>query len=445
MILKNTFYFALLVIILMNAQIWALNNLKWFKGNLHTHSLWSDGNAYPEVIADWYQKHGYNFLCLSDHDILLQGQKWTDAMQDVHEKNGLEALEEYQALCGEQWVEVKKDEDKLMVRLKPLSEFRHLYEQSGQFLFIPTVEIGAYFQDSPVHVNAVNLHNLVSIQTGNNIFEVMENNIMAVFKQRHDTSQLMFPQLNHPNFFLTFPHDPNAHNWWANTAEDIAKLKDLKFFEVFNGSPSTYNYGDQDHISTDRIWDIMLTLRLNDHKYNIMYGTATDDAHQHHIFGNARCNPGLGWVMVRANHLTPEAIIKAMEAGDFYSSTGVAVNDIRHNETSIAIDIQTENNATYTTQFIGTCRGYDPTSNPIKNEQGDILTISKHYSSDIGKVLAEIKGTSPSYKFKGDELYVRAVITSSKAMPISFDHNPDMEKAWIQPVLVNYQPVTVNR
>jgi hypothetical protein len=49
---------------------------RWFKGNLHTHSLWSDGNDYPEMIADWYRRHGYQFLALSDHNILSQGRKW---------------------------------------------------------------------------------------------------------------------------------------------------------------------------------------------------------------------------------------------------------------------------------------------------------------------------------------------------------------------------------
>ena len=29
---------------------------RWFKGNLHTHSLWSDGDDYPEMIADWYKR-----------------------------------------------------------------------------------------------------------------------------------------------------------------------------------------------------------------------------------------------------------------------------------------------------------------------------------------------------------------------------------------------------
>src|SRR5262245_29216773 len=35
---------------------------RWFRGNLHTHSFWSDGNDYPEMIVDWYARHGYQFL-----------------------------------------------------------------------------------------------------------------------------------------------------------------------------------------------------------------------------------------------------------------------------------------------------------------------------------------------------------------------------------------------
>ena len=46
---------------------------RWWKGNLHTHSLWSDGNDFPEMIADWYRKNGYHFLALSDHNILKRG------------------------------------------------------------------------------------------------------------------------------------------------------------------------------------------------------------------------------------------------------------------------------------------------------------------------------------------------------------------------------------
>ena len=52
------------------------DDLQWFKGNLHTHTLWSDGNDFPEMAAKWYVDHGYNFLALTDHNILSEGEKW---------------------------------------------------------------------------------------------------------------------------------------------------------------------------------------------------------------------------------------------------------------------------------------------------------------------------------------------------------------------------------
>ena len=54
---------------------------RWFKGNTHTHSLWSDGNDLPEMIVDWYKNEGYDFLALSDHNTLSRGQRWMPVKQ----------------------------------------------------------------------------------------------------------------------------------------------------------------------------------------------------------------------------------------------------------------------------------------------------------------------------------------------------------------------------
>ncbi|MBS0266423.1 MAG: PHP domain-containing protein, partial [Planctomycetes bacterium] len=44
----------------------------WYKGNLHTHTLWSDGDDYPEMVALWYKDNGYDFLAFTDHNTLLR-------------------------------------------------------------------------------------------------------------------------------------------------------------------------------------------------------------------------------------------------------------------------------------------------------------------------------------------------------------------------------------
>ena len=47
-----------------------LPELKWFKGNIHTHTTESDGDDTPENVVRWYRRHGYDFLVLSDHNHL---------------------------------------------------------------------------------------------------------------------------------------------------------------------------------------------------------------------------------------------------------------------------------------------------------------------------------------------------------------------------------------
>ena len=38
------------------------------KGNIHTHTSWSDGDSLPDVVYRWYRDHGYNFLAVTDHN-----------------------------------------------------------------------------------------------------------------------------------------------------------------------------------------------------------------------------------------------------------------------------------------------------------------------------------------------------------------------------------------
>src|SRR5438128_9337936 len=45
---------------------------KWYKGNLHTHTLNSDGDSTPAAVVSWYREHRYDFLVLSDHNYLTE-------------------------------------------------------------------------------------------------------------------------------------------------------------------------------------------------------------------------------------------------------------------------------------------------------------------------------------------------------------------------------------
>ncbi|PYI80207.1 MAG: histidinol-phosphatase [Verrucomicrobia bacterium] len=390
----------------------------WFKGNLHTHSLWSDGDEYPEMIAEWYRTNGYHFLAISDHNILQDVHKWVT----LTNAPGTNAFLKYLTRFGPDWIEQRMEQERFQVRLQPLWKYRGLFEEPGRFLMIQSEEITDEFKKAPIHLNATNLRDLIRPQKGTSVVDVIQRNVDAVLAQRVITGLPMFPHINHPNF------------GWALTAEDIVWIRGENFFEIYNGHPAVRNLGDAKHVSVERMWDIILTQRLTRNPANIIYAVAVDDAHNYHAYDSNKSNPGRGWVMVRAARLDAPSIIDTMEKGDFYASSGVRLFDVHRDRKRLGLIIEPEPGVTYRTQFIGTRIGYDPSSMPVIGTNGQPLAVTRMYSSDIGQVFAEVAGAAPSYTLKGNELYVRAKVISSKPKSNPYAQG-EVEVAWSQPLV----------
>jgi len=114
-----------------------------------------------------------------------------------------------------------------------------------------------------------------------------------------------------------------AHPHWSGMTEvDAASIEAAHAIEI-------YNHGCT--VECDR-GDGLLTC---DHLLNSgrrVTMIATDDAHfatpDH--FG--------GWVMVKATENSPEALLAALKAGEFYASTGPEIHDIRVSEDFVEVD-----------------------------------------------------------------------------------------------------------
>lgn len=397
---------------------------RWYRGNLHTHSLWSDGDDYIEMIALWYREHGYDFLCYTDHNVLQRAERWIDVEKSAGKRNAYDKLK---LRFPENWVEERTTNGKLEVRLKTFDQVVNRLAEPGKFLLIQGEEISDKFQKKPVHMNATNVQEAIPPHGGDSVYDVMQNNTNAVIAQRERTGKPIFVHVNHPNFV------------WGITAEELARVRGENFFEVYNGHPTVYNAGDDLHASTERIWDIILAKRLTELNLPVMYGIATDDGHSYHQIPSRKSEPGRGWVMVLTRDLTPESLIESMEKGLFYASSGVFLDRVTTDEHGMDLEVRLEEGVQYTIEFVGTKRGFDPTSTPVLDKEGKELNVTRRYSADIGQVLKTVvlngsKGNNASYQFSGDELYVRARITSSKQHP-----NPsmpgDFQQAWIQPAL----------
>ena len=393
----------------------------WFRGNLHTHSFWSDGDDFPEMITRWYAEQGYHFLAMTDHNILARGERWM-ALDQIEQRGGSECMKKYRDAFGDDWVQTREINEKQEVRLCPLDEYRPRFEKSGQFLLIEAEEISDSVQGMPIHMNAANLEALLRPTGGGSVREAIDANLRAAAEQAARNGRQILVHLNHPNF------------GWAVTAEDLAAVTRERFFEVYNGHPAINHRGDDQRPGVERMWDIVNTLRLDKLDGPPLYGLAVDDSHNYHGTAGGS-HPGRGWVWVRAQELSADALIGAMMRGEFYASSGVTLTDVQFDSQSrqLTLQILPRQGESYQTQFIGTRRGYDEATTVAHDPQGQPLRGTRAYSADIGAVLATSDSLQPVYQFQGDELYVRAVITSTAAHPDpSF---PDqMQQAWTQPV-----------
>lgn len=395
----------------------------WWKGNTHTHTWWSDGDSPPESVAQWYRDRGYHFLVLSDHNRMQEGELWYPVDTDAKRT----ALERYRKDFGHEWVETRQQAGVIEVKLKTLDEFRSLFEEKNRFVFIRGMEITDRHHQHPVHLNGVNLERAIIPQGGDSVAQMLQKNIDAVVEQGRRAGRPMFAHVNHPNFF------------YAITAEDLIALNHSPgdgFVEVYNGHSGVRNDGDALHPSTERMWDIVLSKRLGERGASVMYGVATDDAHEYTQWGLRRVNPGRGWVMVRAPRLTPDTITAAMKRGDFYNSTGVTLRRLDLDPKSIELEVLAEPGVDYLIEFIGTrrsadLRGVSPAAAPADAPGRQ----SQRYGEEVGAVLASVKGTRARYDVNGDEIYVRARVTSSRLHPNPFAAG-DREMAWTQPVVV---------
>ncbi len=389
---------------------------RWWKGNLHAHSLWSDGDDFPEVVLDWYRRNGYAFASLTDQDVLPATGRWINLAVD---SGAAASIEAYRARFPRA-IDERTRNDTTFVRLATASEYRFTLEEPNVFLVLPGQEITQPTEAGPVHVGAWNLIGTIAHESDASPREIIRANVRAVQEQAAQSGRVAAAQLNHPNY------------GGALTAEDLVTTPGLRLFEVYNGRPDAANAGDSTRVGTERMWDIALAGRVA-RGLPPIWGTAADDAADYHTTSDSARIPGRAWIVARAPALTPDAIMRAVLQGDFYASTGVELEDITRTRQRVALQIQEEPGVTYTTEFIGTRKSADVIGAERHDTAGRALT--RAYGDDIGEVLAVQHGPAPSYEPTGDELYVRARVTSSRPKAdaaVAGEH----ETAWTQPVVI---------
>jgi hypothetical protein len=249
-----------------------------------------------------------------------------------------------------------------------------LHGAEEKFLVMKGEEVTDSFSGKPIHVNGLNVARKVDPQGGTSVLDTLQRDVDAI---REATG---VPHINHPNFN------------WAITAEELKQVRNDKLLEIYNGHPRVNNFGGSQHAPLEQMWDAVLS------SGKVIYGIAVDDAHHFkRPWDPDASRPGRGWVVVRADHLAAEAIVEALERGDFYASTGVELEDIVNTTDQIKIVIKEEETSGYRVQFTG------------KN----------------GRLLKEVESNPAIYSIRGDEGYIRAKVIEANG-----------KLAWTQPVMI---------
>ena len=407
--------FAALLLVLSSCDV--APDAQWYRGNLHTHTFWSDGDDFPEQVTQWYVDNGYAFLAISDHNTIADGEKWL-TIPESHAR--YTTFQRYLESSPDGWVEWEQMPDTVRVRLKTWDEYSARFQDPDAFLMMRAEEVTDRFEGKPIHINATNVAEYIEPLHGESVVEVMQNNVNAILSQGERLQRRVMPHVNHPNFI------------WGIRADELAQVDGERFFEVYNGHPSVFNYGDSLRHGTEKMWDVINTIRLRDGR-PLMFGIGTDDSHHYQELAPGRANVGRGWVMVQAPSLDADAVLKAMDDGHFYASSGVALSGTTFDGERYSVAVDAEAGVTYTIEFYGTNANHDPAPVAVNDpETGELITY--RYSDDVGRLLQRTTGTEASFQVTDEMLFVRARIVSDKVMA-----NPvvegETEKAWAQPVL----------
>ncbi len=411
---------------------------RWYRGMFHMHTFWSDGRAFPEQAIDIYKKLGYDFLGVSDHNLLADDpQRWKPV--EPEEGNWPPAVarpifDAYKQAFGSE-VETREENGKTLVRLKTCDEMQRKFAEPGKFLLMPAVEITQVLNGINVHLNYLNLPDVVPSVRGGPLSKQIaapDLSVSGLIRQNSEEVGRMAAEMGRPTLLML-----NHPQWvyWDIQPQNLIDNPDVRFFEVCNGGSAFAPHPDALAVTNDSFWDAVNAFRCLKGA-PLLYGIGSDDTH-YYLNRTPEQRMADSWVMVRSESLTPDALLAAMHAGDCYATTGPLLEDVAFDSAArtLRVKVKAAPNVAYRIRFITTKRSFDQAVRTVDcpAEPGRDARQIPVYSADIGKTVRLVDGTEASCPMASDDLYIRAKIESS--VPSGFERyfHPDLQVAWTQP------------
>lgn len=250
---------------------------KYFKTNLHTHSTISDGKLSPQEVKEGYKAKGYQVLSLTDHNVIVDHSDMNDP--------------DFLLLTG---MELNYNDASYRSGFDGKTYHFNLIAKRPDNLWSPW-----YARNNRPQAQAYN--KLIT-------FENMD--------MRHDVdiTNAMIAKANEQGFLVMYNHP----YWSCHSYTDYAPLKGLWGMELRNT--------DCRLTDENNTWVLREMLNLG----NKVFPLGTDDMHKPEDLGGS-------WIMLGAEKLEYDAVIAALEKGDFYMSCGPEIYDLTIEENLLKI------------------------------------------------------------------------------------------------------------
>ena len=241
----------------------------YFKANLHTHSKISDGTLTHEEIKEAYKTLGYQILCLTDHNVIVNHSDMNEPGFLMLTGMEINVNAPDISCSGGQTYHlnlIAKKPDNMWSPAKAYHKFPAAAEYENKMQFEE--------MDLQCNVNSINA---------------------------------MIEKANEKGFLVMYNHP----TWSCQTYPDYAPLKGLWGIELRNTECCLLGHNENNF----RVYKDLLTLG------NRIFPLGADDMHSQRSLGKS-------WVMVGANELTYSSIIESLEKGDFYMSCGPEIAEL---------------------------------------------------------------------------------------------------------------------
>lgn len=429
----------------------------WWRGNLHLHTFWSDGRAFPEEAIIWYKARGYNFLGLSDHNLFQDDDDhWiSESGRERYFSEYLKAFPDAELREETQVSGLKSESVCREARLSTFFELAQRFDEPGRFMLIPDYEATRSIEyDSgrhhEVHMNIVNLPQLIPAIAASDFVRTKHNLRISDFIALHEkeTSKLAHSLGRRAVFMLNHPQ----WQWYDIPPEALIEASSVRFFEVCNNGTELPSCPElpQDGFDTDRFWDVVNAFRVR-RGLPLLYGLGGDDTH---VYRNephgGMLMPFNAWILVRSPSLDAASLLEAMHEGDFVACEGIEPQDIAFDRGSgtLSVSVAAKPGVARTVKFIVSKADFSETPirtitvrPPSEQDRPFHERTIRTYDEKIGLVAKTVvsgagEALTASYTLAPDDLYVRARIEEPGQTLCTANLHPHCLACWTQPYSV---------